>query len=120
VKNSPYKMGFIGLRVAALGRARRRLKKEGWMESGRTETVFGFDWMLPVCASENFRTFDWRPLANLGLAGVAVWVTDAQWEEQAGFTKRQWLWRATVEMCFNNKYPEGRSYTPCIRTGGAQ
>lgn len=111
MKTNKYKEGWIGIRAKRVGRAARALKRSGWMRTGghaELNNRDGLDWLRPMKTREDFKSFDWAALANLGLNGVAFWFTDAQWGRSSGITGKQWRERAIVEAKFNAQWPNGR------------
>lgn len=68
----------------------------------------GFAWMVPCSSVERFLAMDFRPLAEAGLVGIAVWITDAQWVMNAGITDVQWQRRALIDREFTASWPAGR------------
>lgn len=109
MKQSKYKMGWIGIRASQIGRASKILKNEGWIRIGHAElnNRNAFNWVRPVRTNEQFNTTDWTKLANAGLVGIGVWLCDAQWGKNSGITDVQWQNRAIIEADFNSKWPTG-------------
>jgi hypothetical protein len=90
-KPSPYRLGWIGIRHEKSGRASRLLRAQGWLRLGHADlnNRNAFDWVRPTRTREEFRETDWRQIANLGLVGIAVWISDAQWGRDTGITDMQ-------------------------------
>ena len=110
MKLSRYAVGWIGLRVERLGSASHALISSGWIKQHHADLYNrnAFDWVRPVQTREQFEATDWRPLSNLGLSGMAFWITDAQWGKNAGITDAQWMNRAIIEAEFNRNLTHGR------------
>lgn len=96
---SKYKLGWIGLRVERIGNATGWLKRNGWMKSypAQLNNRNAFNWVRPCRTHQEFKEMSWHPLAKNGLAGLAFWITDAQWENNSGLTDKQWQERVTIE-----------------------
>lgn len=107
---SKYQMGWIGIRASKVGRSSKLLKKQGWMKLGHADlnNRNGFNWVRPVQEEKDFINKNWSELANVGLEGIAIWFTDAQWGADAAVTDVQWQKRAIIEADFNSKWPTGR------------
>ena len=98
-KVTAYNCGWIGLRVAKMGRARKLLKDGGWIKfTSPHNNQAGWDWATCGVRPENFATFNFEKMAAAGLEATAVWYTDAQHGANGGVpTNRQWANRRRIE-----------------------
>lgn len=96
---SKYTMGWVGIRCEKVGKASRYLSSKGWFRQNHAQinNRNGFDWVRPVCEKSFFDKLDTKKLSDLGLTGVAMWLSDAQWGKNSAITDKQWISRKFIE-----------------------
>lgn len=86
---SRYKMGFIGMRLDKIGRARELMQKKGAMFFKPSDEPNGFTVVFAVKFKENLTTAFVEKFHKQGARGVAFWISDAQWGNMEQMTREQ-------------------------------
>lgn len=97
-KVSKYKLGVGLIRAEKRGNSGKILYKDFWKPQNHAQmnNINGADYIKFCLTRENFEQLDWKTYRQNGLVGIAIWITDIQWQRFLRFTMTQWQNRIII------------------------